>query len=99
MFKNFSSLLFRMYNECLSPETLPQSLSEASITLNLTQGRDETNCSSDRPISLLNSDYKILAKFLALHLEFIMPNIISTDQTGFMKTCHSCQTFIDSLTF
>lgn len=40
---------------------------------------------SYRPISLLNSDYKILAKILARHLEDVLPSIISPDQTGFVK--------------
>ena len=38
-----------------------------------------------RPISLTNSDYKILAKALALRLKKVIENIISTDQSGFIK--------------
>ncbi|GFR77502.1 reverse transcriptase [Elysia marginata] len=38
-----------------------------------------------RPISLTNTDYKILAKALALRLNKVVGDIISTDQSGFIK--------------
>uniref|UniRef100_A0A3Q2W4D7 Uncharacterized protein n=1 Tax=Haplochromis burtoni TaxID=8153 RepID=A0A3Q2W4D7_HAPBU len=40
------------------------------------------------PLSLLNADYKILSKVIALRLEDIMTKIIHTDQTGFIKNRH-----------
>ena len=38
-----------------------------------------------RPISLLNTDYKILAKTLATRLQSVINTIISPDQTGYIK--------------
>ena len=38
-----------------------------------------------RPISLLNIDYKILARVLALRLQKVLPKIISLDQQGYIK--------------
>ncbi len=38
-----------------------------------------------RPISLLNTDYKILAKLFAERLKKVLPRIISQDQTGYLK--------------
>lgn len=82
-------LLLDMFNDSLDRGALPQTLTEASITLLLKPGKEDSECSSYRPISLLNADYKILAKALALRLESVMPSIISPDQTGFMKNRHS----------
>ena len=38
-----------------------------------------------QPISLLNTDYKLLAKILASRLQEVLPNIINEDQTGYLK--------------
>ncbi len=38
-----------------------------------------------RPISLLNVDYKILAKLFAIRLTKVLPFIINEDQTGYIK--------------
>ena len=38
-----------------------------------------------RPITLLNTDYKIASKVIAKRIERILPSIIHPDQTGFMK--------------
>ena len=38
-----------------------------------------------RPISLLNSDYKIFAKAMATRLQTVLPYIINTDQSGCIK--------------
>ena len=38
-----------------------------------------------RPITLLNVDYKILARMIAKRIESSLPNTIHSDQTGFIK--------------
>ena len=38
-----------------------------------------------RPLSLLNVDYKLLAKVMALRLQKFLPQLVNTDQTGYVK--------------
>ena len=38
-----------------------------------------------RPVTLLNSDYKIAAKAIANRLQNLLPKLINSDQTGFLK--------------
>lgn len=92
-FKKFSTLLSPYLTTVLAESfqlgSLPPSLNEAIITLISKKGKDPTECASYRPISLLNTDAKILAKVLARRLEGVIPLIISSDQTGFIKNRYS----------
>lgn len=92
-YKNFSTkltpLILEMFNDLLGTGALPQTLIEASITFIPKPRKDRTQCGSYRPISLLNSDIKILAKTLARRLESVTDEVISPDQTGFMTGRHS----------
>ena len=47
--------------------------------------KDRTKLENWRPITLLNVDYKILAKVLATRLCKHLPDIINPNQTGFVK--------------
>ncbi len=38
-----------------------------------------------RPISLLNTDYKLLAKIFATRLQTVLPDVINEDQSGYLK--------------
>lgn len=46
--------------------------------------QEPEECSSYRPISLINVDAQILAKILANRLSKVLEEIIHVDQTGFM---------------
>lgn len=64
--EEFSGLLVdpqvRMFNDAFSNK-LPQTLTEANISVLLKKGKCPESCASYRPISLLKVDRKILAKF------------------------------------
>ena len=92
-YKKFSlkliPLLLNMFKYSFEQTALPKSLTEALITVLLKPGKDPVDCSSYRPISLLNVDVKILSKILASRINTIISDIISNDQTGFVRGRHS----------
>ena len=55
------------------------------ISLIPKKNKDKTLLENLRPISLLNVDYKILTKSIAKRLEKVLPKIINSDQTGYIK--------------
>ncbi len=74
-----------MLLDSLNNGCLPPTLRQSCISLILKKDKDPHECGSYRPISLLNVDVKILAKMLAKRLESVLPTIIHSDQTGFIK--------------
>lgn len=82
-------IIIDMYLESFDSLKLPQTLNQASISLIWKKNKDPLNCASYRPFILLNVDFKLLSKLLALRLESILPSIISPDHTGFIKNRHS----------
>lgn len=55
------------------------------ITLIPKPDKDKRSLTNWRPITLLNTDYKILTKALANRLQGLISNLIHTDQTGYIK--------------
>ncbi len=74
-----------MLLDSLNNGCLPPTLRQSCISLILKKDKDPHECGLYRPISLLNVDVKILAKMLAKRLESVLPTIIHSDQTGFIK--------------
>ena len=69
-----------MANYCLDKGELPLSLRRAIITL-IFKKDDPESLKNGRPISLLNFDYKLIAKVIAQRLRVVMPSIIHPDQS------------------
>ena len=44
-----------------------------------------------RPISLLATDYKLLTKALSMKLQMVIPNLINSDQVGYIKGRNICE--------
>lgn len=74
-----------VYQEAFKNGSLPDTFNEALISLIPKKDRDTTEPGNFRAISLLNVDCKILTKTLAIRLENSLPNIIHSDQVGFVK--------------
>lgn len=82
-------VLLRMINDSITNKTFPPSLYEADICVVLKKGKDPSNPSNYRPISLLNFDHKLFTKILATRLNKHIETIIHADQVGFTPGRHS----------
>ena len=78
--------IIESYNAAFRKGTLSYSQSSAVITL-IHKGKNlpKSSLNNWRPISLTNTDYKLLAKCLAARLSYIIPTIINEDQSGYVK--------------
>uniref|UniRef100_A0A670ZBU0 Uncharacterized protein n=1 Tax=Pseudonaja textilis TaxID=8673 RepID=A0A670ZBU0_PSETE len=87
-YKTFQEILnlhlLEVMNEVMSKKRIPKTWSEAYITLILKEDTDLQQVKNYRPISLLNSDYKIFASILAERLKRYLNNFIHADQNGFL---------------
>ena len=78
--EQMAPLLLDLYQAIQDNKQTPQSLSKGIITLIYKNKGDRNNISNYRPISLLNTDYKILTKTLANRLKLTISQVISTNQ-------------------
>jgi len=81
---HISSLVYESFLESQTNGELSRSQKQCVFSLLYKKG-DPENMENWRPISLLNIDYKILARVLALRLQKVLPKIISLDQQGYIK--------------
>lgn len=88
-YKMFWEYLKKPLMECVLYSKLHGSLStsqrQAIIKLLEKKDKDKRFIENWRPISLLNVDTKILSKALANRLKQVLPDIISHDQTAYVK--------------
>ena len=83
-YKSFWQLLgkdlVKVFNHSFENKELPESQKYGLLTLLFKKG-ERALLSNWRPVSLLNTDYKILAKALSVRLSKVLANIVSDDQT------------------
>jgi hypothetical protein len=66
------------------------------------KGKDTRMLKNWRPLTLLNADYKILAKVMATRLQLVLPSIVSSDQSGCIKgrsTFNNIRSAIDIINY
>uniref|UniRef100_A0A8C9XT72 Reverse transcriptase domain-containing protein n=1 Tax=Sander lucioperca TaxID=283035 RepID=A0A8C9XT72_SANLU len=78
-------ILQKTFNWVMAYKIVPPSWREAIISIIPKEGKDRLQCSSYRPISVLNIDYKLFTSIMSRRLETILPGLIHKDQTGFIK--------------
>ncbi len=78
--------LLNMINASVCRGSFSTSSNIAIISLLLKKDKPPVDCSSYRPLSLLNCEIKLYAKVLASRLERYMPHLVHHDQTGFIKS-------------
>ena len=85
-YPQIKDFLCKLFQEIVESNELHLTARRGIISLLEKPEKDELYLDSWRSLSLLNSDYKIYTKILALRLEKVLPNIIHSSQTGFLKS-------------
>ena len=83
--KDISSLLISALNCALESACLSLTQRRGIIKLIPKKDAELYFVKNWRPITLLNTDYKIAAKAIANRITSVLPRLINNDQTGFMK--------------
>ena len=83
-YKKIKETLYQVYIEDIKKGKLHLSTQRGIISLLEKQGKDGLELKSWRPLTLLNTDYKIISKVLATRLKVILEKIVHSDQTGFL---------------
>lgn len=79
--------LMRSIHAFFRGQQLPSSWTATIITL-IPKSANTSIISDMRPISLCNVSHKIIARILSERMSTLLPNIISEEQTGFVKGRH-----------
>ena len=80
-------IFLKLFQKTAEEGTCPNSFYEATITLTTKSDKDNTKKENYRPISLINTDAKILNKILANRIQQHIKKLIYHDQVGFIPGC------------
>ena len=78
-------MLHSVYLKAIKENRFPESLTTGTIALMEKLSKNPLFLKHWRPLSMLNSDYKIFAKIIANRLQLVLPYLIHKNQVGFMK--------------
>ena len=83
MWAKLEDIFVEMMNSVYETKRLTTSMLQGIVNLLPKAGRDGRKLLNKRPITLLNSDYKVIEKVIANRMVPAMEEIISKDQKGF----------------
>ena len=83
--EQLATIMRRAFQEIIDSRDMHESLSEGLIHLIPKEGGDRENIRHRRPITLLGTAYKTIAKAVSLRLQPFMDELIHSTQTGFVK--------------
>ena len=83
--KELRPLLMDVYSEAFTRGYFDDQMVLGVIRLIPKPEKNHQELKNWRPITLLNTDYKILSKVLAQRMEMVVDGLIDQDQTGFIK--------------
>lgn len=101
-FEDICDLLLASYNFSFNSGTLTVSQRNGVITLIPKKDKDPLYIKNFRPITLLTTDYKLIAKVIGERLKKVLSYLIDKDQQGFMKgrnISHNIRTIIDIIEY
>jgi len=78
-------IFFEALQDCINNIELLPTMKQGLIILIPKPGKDKRILDNLRPITLLNTDYKLFTKALASRLKTGISQIISVTQSGFLK--------------
>lgn len=81
---DITQMLTAMYNDIHEHEVAPETGFADGWMCPLYKKNDRNCISNYRPITLLNTDYKLLTKILTLRMAKVTPSLIHEDQAGFI---------------
>lgn len=82
---DIKSLLFDSFKYSYNNMCLSQNQKLSILNLLPKKEKDLRYLANWRPVSLLNTDYKILTKVLAIRLQKVIYKLINSDQVGYVK--------------
>ena len=78
-------LLTRVYNDVEGNGPHPESRFSDGWMCPIHKKKDKKDIANYRPITLLNTDYKLFTKALSTRVQMVAPKLLHPDQAGFMK--------------